>query len=202
MSGSLRTDLFERALRLEEAADFCLSIGSSHSGLNVDRIPRSVGKRHMERAQGFGTTIVTIQKTPLDEFAAIRVYAKCDDFMMLVAARMGLAIDFETDYDYDTQQPKRFPPSANFHKYKTASAVAAPAQSARASSTPATVRANATVAQRTTVAAAAASSTPAKNASGPATTTPALPTRSKATTTAAAAATAAASRLPINPSEI
>jgi NAD-dependent SIR2 family protein deacetylase len=119
MSGELRSDLFQRILELEKVADLCISIGSSHSGLNVDRIPQSVGQRHRDAGIGLGTCIVTIQQTPLDEFAGIRVFSKCDDFMMLLAGKLGLSIDFDTDYDYATGVAKKFPASENFHRFKT-----------------------------------------------------------------------------------
>ncbi len=36
--------------------------------------------------------IVNLQRTPLDKFAALRVFAKCDDFTKLVMEKLGLEI--------------------------------------------------------------------------------------------------------------
>ena len=36
--------------------------------------------------------IVNLQRTPLDCFAYIRVFAKCDDFTQLVMTKLGLEI--------------------------------------------------------------------------------------------------------------
>jgi len=36
--------------------------------------------------------IVNLQKTPLDDLADIRVFAKCDEFTKLVMSKLGLEI--------------------------------------------------------------------------------------------------------------
>lgn len=111
MSGNLRSDLFDHLLKLEEAMDFCISVGTSHSGLNVDRLVKTSGTRFAKHQKGLGMAMLTIQKTPYDDVAALRVFAKCDDFMMVVARKLGLTIDFDTDYDSVKRTPIAYPPS-------------------------------------------------------------------------------------------
>lgn len=113
MSGQLRGDLFERCLESERTADMCLSLGSSHSGLNCDRIPKSVGQRHKAKGKGEGLAICSLQATTLDSFARLRVWARLDEFMMIVAEKAGLldAIDWDTDYLYeDATKTRKFRP--------------------------------------------------------------------------------------------
>jgi len=111
MSGDLRSDLFQRCLDQERTSDFCLSLGSSHSGLNCDRIPSSVGKRHKSKGQGVGTAICSLQVTTLDPVARMKVWAKLDEFMMIVADKLNLlsTIDWDTDFEYDGVTPRKFP---------------------------------------------------------------------------------------------
>jgi len=106
MSGSLRPDLFQRVMTLEEQADFCFALGTSFSGMNTDRVAKAVAGRHMrENAQGLGLAVLTIQATPIDQICALRIFAKCDDFMMLVAQKLNLAIDMNVVYDYFSGKP-------------------------------------------------------------------------------------------------
>jgi hypothetical protein len=111
MSGNLRSDLFEHLVNLEKKMDFCLSVGTSHSGLNVDRLVKTSGTRFVKKGAGLGLAMVTIQKTPYDDLAALRIFSKCDDFMMIVCKKLGLRIDLDTDYDAVTKAAIRYPPS-------------------------------------------------------------------------------------------
>jgi NAD-dependent SIR2 family protein deacetylase len=189
MSGSLRSDLFERVLKLEEEADFCLAVGTSFSGLNVDRVANSVARRHRDKGAGFGLVAVSIQQTPMDEKCAVRVFAKCDDFLMLVAAKLGLAIDFETDYDYATGAPVKFPASANHHPYKTGAPVAIPGAPATSPAVRAAAPAAPTAAAPTAAAAAPATVAVATRSLVP-------PTAATTTTTTATSAATAPTATP------
>lgn len=109
MSGSLRGDLYQQMLDCEETGDFCLSIGSSLSGLNCDRVPVTIAKRHKQQKKGLGSVCVALQRNPYDDETtwAIRVFDFTDHFMGLVAKALqekGLidAVDFVTDYEYGT----------------------------------------------------------------------------------------------------
>lgn len=92
MNGNLRGDLFEWMLEWEKRADFVLALGTSFSGMNADRCAKACAKRHREKGVGHGLAIVTLQKTPVDAEAGLRVFAKLDDFMGIVALKMGLKL--------------------------------------------------------------------------------------------------------------
>src|SRR3989338_2106336 len=113
MSGALQTHRFERMLELEKHQDMGFAIGTSLSGLNADRILATPCKRAQNPqkygANQLGGIILSIQQTPHDDQAALRIFATTDDFMLLVAYRLGLTIDFDTDYDYHTGQPYKQP---------------------------------------------------------------------------------------------
>jgi hypothetical protein len=61
MSGSLRGDLFEWLMAMEEKADFVFAVGSSLSGLNADRLVTTAASNHKIRGMGQGAAILTIQ---------------------------------------------------------------------------------------------------------------------------------------------
>ena len=93
MSGNLRSDLCEWMYEWEKKADLVLAVGTSFSGLNADRCADACAHRHMDKGQGQGLIIISIQKTPMDPKAALRVFAKIDDFMMIVAKKLKLELD-------------------------------------------------------------------------------------------------------------
>ena len=99
MSGSLRDDLFQWLLDMENGCDFVFAVGTSLSGLNADRVAATAGKRHMKKNRGQGLAILSIQKTPYDDVAALRIFSKIDDFMAIVVRKMQLRIDAKT-YSY------------------------------------------------------------------------------------------------------
>ena len=92
MSGKLRGDLFEWMLEWEKRADFVLALGTSFSGMNADRCAQACATRHSKKGLGHGLAIVTLQRTPMDGEAGLRVFAKLDDFMGIVAKKMGLKL--------------------------------------------------------------------------------------------------------------
>eukprot|EP00759_Apiculatamorpha_spiralis_P023803 PhF_6_TR27354/c0_g1_i1/m.40212/K11416/SIRT6, SIR2L6; mono-ADP-ribosyltransferase sirtuin 6 len=93
MSGSLRDDLYGWLLKMEEMCDFVFAVGTSFSGLNSDRCADSCAHRHITSKKGQGLAVISIQKTPKDKIAALRIFSKIDDFMLIVAKKMNLTLD-------------------------------------------------------------------------------------------------------------
>jgi NAD-dependent SIR2 family protein deacetylase len=89
-SGSLRTDLFDWLLEMEEKADLCLCLGTSLSGMNADRMANTPADKMLENL-ALGTVIINLQQTPLDEKCAIRVWAKLDDAFKLLVKELGIS---------------------------------------------------------------------------------------------------------------
>jgi NAD-dependent SIR2 family protein deacetylase len=89
-SGSLRTDLFQWMLEIENSIDMCLCLGTSLSGMNADRVANTCAKRAFKGVKGFlGTVIINIQQTSLDERSTLRVWAKLDDAFTILAKKLG-----------------------------------------------------------------------------------------------------------------
>lgn len=88
--GCLRDDLFEWMHEWEEKNDLCLSLGTSLSGFNVDSLPEKASER-ARSGQGLGLVIVNLQQTPYDELTALRIFAKLDDVMKLLASELGIS---------------------------------------------------------------------------------------------------------------
>ena len=93
MDGSLRDDLFARMLKDEQKADLVLTIGTSLCGMNADRVVRTAAAKYCESGQGFGSVIIGFQRTPLDETCSLRIFARIDEVMLLLAREMGLRMD-------------------------------------------------------------------------------------------------------------
>lgn len=86
MSGQLRSDLYSNLLKIEAEADLCLTLGTSLSGMNADRIAQSVAKRNRD-GKGHGLVVVNLQRTQLDSQCALRLWGILDDVMARVAER-------------------------------------------------------------------------------------------------------------------
>lgn len=86
MAGQLREDLFADLLDWEGKADVCLALGTSMAGMNADRLCASVAKR------AGGLVIVNLQRTSLDDMAAVRVFATLDVVMEKLAAELGCVV--------------------------------------------------------------------------------------------------------------
>lgn len=68
MSGKLINDLFNDMLEWEEKTDLCLAMGTSLSGMNADRVFKTVGeKATCGDPDFFGSIIINVQCTRLDE---------------------------------------------------------------------------------------------------------------------------------------
>lgn len=83
--GSLRDDLYDWMEEWELKNDLCLSLGTSLSGFNVDRLPETAAGR------GQGLVIVNLQQTPYDELCSLRIFAKIDRVMELLAEELQIA---------------------------------------------------------------------------------------------------------------
>lgn len=95
MSGSLRGDLFARFEESERTTDLVLALGTSLSGMNVDRMVTTPWKR------GADTVIVSLQRTQLDDQCSVRIFAKIDDFARLLCEEMGQEVP-------EAQVPERY----------------------------------------------------------------------------------------------
>ncbi|KAI0460598.1 NAD-dependent deacetylase sirtuin-7 [Xylaria acuta] len=84
-------NLLEEPLRLArehaDKADLCLVLGSSLTVSPSNEIPETVGGK-----QGAKLAICNLQSTPIDRLSDIRVFAKTDDLMTRVMAKLGLRI--------------------------------------------------------------------------------------------------------------
>ncbi|KAI3318989.1 NAD-dependent deacetylase sirtuin-7 [Xylariaceae sp. AK1471] len=83
--------LDEEPLRLArehaDKADLCLVLGSSLTVPPSNEVPETVGRR-----RGAKLAICNLQSTPIDGLSDIRIFAKADDLMTRVMAKLGLPI--------------------------------------------------------------------------------------------------------------
>jgi hypothetical protein len=109
MSGNLRSDLFDNLLEWEQSCDMCLTVGTSLSGMNADRLAESCGKRAVKKLKKLqalppdslaeadtfigGTIIVGFQRTRLDSIASLRIFSSIDKVMAALAERLGLNLN-------------------------------------------------------------------------------------------------------------
>jgi len=92
----------------ETKADLCLCVGTSLSGMNADRMAVTPAKKcdipsdrrenavtaiELANATCFGTVMINLQRTHLDEKCTLRIWAKLDDVFALVAKKLGLTAD-------------------------------------------------------------------------------------------------------------
>uniref|UniRef100_A0A7S4QFH6 Deacetylase sirtuin-type domain-containing protein n=1 Tax=Alexandrium monilatum TaxID=311494 RepID=A0A7S4QFH6_9DINO len=100
----LREDLFAELLAQEMQCDVCLALGTSlcDTPSTADRIAltpalRALGRRPRPPGEppdspGGGLVIVSLQRTRLDEVAAVRIYATLDDAFAMLAESLGLRV--------------------------------------------------------------------------------------------------------------
>ena len=93
-SGSLRSDLFKWMLEIEEETDLCLCLGTSLSGMNADRCAWTPAKKYCKKKLGNGTIMINLQKTEIDQFSSIRVWAKIDDAFDILVKKLGKNLFF------------------------------------------------------------------------------------------------------------
>lgn len=91
MDGSLRSDLYAWLEAEEERADLVLAMGTSLCGMNADRVV-TTPSRKAARGKALGSVIIGLQRTRLDSVCSLRLYAKIDEVMLLLAMEMGLPV--------------------------------------------------------------------------------------------------------------
>lgn len=106
MDGSLRDDLFQRILEDEKKADLVIAIGTSLCGMNADRIVSTPAHRYCEMGTGLGSVIIGFQRTPLDDTCSLRIFARIDEVMLLLARELGLTIDLIPYSFFDSHAAK------------------------------------------------------------------------------------------------
>lgn len=84
---NLPAEALEGGFKNAEQSDLCLVLGSSLTVTPAANMPKLVGEK-----KGGKLVIVNLQKTPLDNLASMRVYAKTDDFMQRVLHYLELPI--------------------------------------------------------------------------------------------------------------
>ncbi len=89
-SGNLRDDLFTQMQEAEQKTDLCLCLGTSLSGMNADRMAKTPAKKMLRNQGALGTIIINLQRTPLDDKAAVRVWAKLDDAFKLLLKELDI----------------------------------------------------------------------------------------------------------------
>jgi len=84
-SEPLPQSVIRKAFEEAQKADLCLVLGSSLTVTPAANIPETVGKNGK-------LVICNLQATPLDNLAAVRVFARTDDLMQAIMRHLGLAI--------------------------------------------------------------------------------------------------------------
>ena len=102
MDGTLRKDLMDRMVQWTKEADLCIAMGTSLCGMTADCVAESSAAR-----MGPGLVIINLQETPMDQDAALRIFARCDDVWRMVAKKMKLKIDTQTYSAYATPVRRR-----------------------------------------------------------------------------------------------
>lgn len=88
--GVLRDDLDAWVQRWKSVNDLCLALGTSLSGFNVDSMVDSAAQAY-RRGSGFGVVIVNLQQTPYDDLCTLRIFARIDALMEVLADELGIA---------------------------------------------------------------------------------------------------------------
>lgn len=83
MDEMLRGDLHAWMCRWAARTDCVLALGSSLCGMSADAVCAGAAARG-------GLVICSLQRTPYDDVAAVRVYALLDDFMRILCAALGV----------------------------------------------------------------------------------------------------------------
>merc|ERR1740130_761080 len=93
MTGKLRGDLFADLLRCEREADLAIAVGTSLCGMNSDRVVTSAANRAAKGLQGqFGSVVIGLQRTVLDETSTLRIFARCDDVFAMLAQELAVDV--------------------------------------------------------------------------------------------------------------
>jgi len=93
MSGNLRDDLFSDMLACEGNADLSIAVGTSLCGMNADRVVTKAAERASQGASGqFGSVVIGLQRTVLDETATLRIFGRCDSVFAALAEELALDV--------------------------------------------------------------------------------------------------------------
>jgi len=95
MDGTLRGDLFQWMQEEEQATDLVIAMGTSLCGMNSDRMVKTPGKKFINKGLGLGSVIIGFQRTVCDEYAALRIFARIDEVMLLLALELNLPVKFD-----------------------------------------------------------------------------------------------------------
>eukprot|EP00300_Choanocystis_sp_HF-7_P018550 c20072_g1_i1.p1 GENE.c20072_g1_i1~~c20072_g1_i1.p1 ORF type:complete len:560 (+),score=127.86 c20072_g1_i1:127-1806(+) len=114
MSGSLRQDLLTDLFDWEDKTDLCIALGSSLCGMNADRMVDSPARR-ARKGNGFGVVIVSLQQTQYDALASVRIFAKIDDVMRLLAQQLDLPLPTSDSVYFPLSVPEADLNSNVFH---------------------------------------------------------------------------------------
>jgi len=92
MSGSLRSDLCEWHTKLEETCDLTIAIGTSMCGMTADSVFTDVCERYNDDGEGLGGVIIGLQQTQYDDISSLRIFARIDVVLSLLAREMKMQI--------------------------------------------------------------------------------------------------------------
>eukprot|EP00005_Dracoamoeba_jomungandri_P000031 CAMPEP_0174250988 /NCGR_PEP_ID=MMETSP0439-20130205/968_1 /TAXON_ID=0 /ORGANISM="Stereomyxa ramosa, Strain Chinc5" /LENGTH=530 /DNA_ID=CAMNT_0015331191 /DNA_START=42 /DNA_END=1631 /DNA_ORIENTATION=- len=92
MDGSLRGDLFKWMAKEENKTDLCLTMGTSLCGMNADRMVKTPSVKYIKQGKGLGSVIIGFQRTQMDKYATLRIFASIDEVMLLLALEMNLPV--------------------------------------------------------------------------------------------------------------
>jgi NAD-dependent SIR2 family protein deacetylase len=87
-SGCLRGDLCEDMETQAQTTDLVLVLGTSLTGLNADQCVEYTAAR-ATRGKALGSVIISPQRTAQDGKASLRIFAKADDVMTMLAAEFS-----------------------------------------------------------------------------------------------------------------
>jgi len=91
MDGKLRGDLCASMYEWEKRTDLCLSLGTTMCGMNADRMAVTPAKK-ARTGKALGLVIVTLQETQYDDLCSLRIFARLDDCMALLAEELKLSL--------------------------------------------------------------------------------------------------------------
>lgn len=91
MDDVLREDLLGWMAQWCQAADLCISMGTSLCGMNSDQVAQACAERFLSGAAGQqGLVILNLQRTFMDSNSSLRIWGVLDDVMKLLAKELRL----------------------------------------------------------------------------------------------------------------
>merc|ERR1719150_3371736 len=84
MSGTLRDDLFDWFEKIRDESDLVIAVGTSLSGMSADAVFDAACKR-CAKGESFGGVIIGLQQTKYDADAYLRIFARIDVVVSLLA---------------------------------------------------------------------------------------------------------------------